>query len=46
LPENFFPPQHLEFVSDDSGSKIKRVQTFSIILPNLIHQLKKRDLNH
>ena len=41
-----FPPQHLEFVSDYSGSNIKRVQTFSIILPNLIHQSKKRDLNH
>ena len=43
--EKFFPPQHLEFVSESDGSKIKRVQTFSIILPNLIHQLKKRDLN-
>jgi len=37
-------PQQNEFVSDYSGSNIKRVQTFSIILPNLIHQLKKRDL--
>ena len=39
------PPQHLEFVSESDGSKIKRVQTFSIILPNFIHQSKKRDLN-
>ena len=39
-------PQHLEFVSESDGSKVKRVQTFSIILPNLIHQSKKRDLNH
>jgi len=40
------PPQENEFVSDYSGSNIKRVQTFSIILPNLIHQLKKRDLKN
>ena len=39
-----FPPQQREFVSESDGSNIKRVQTFSIILPNLIHQLKKRDL--
>jgi len=38
------PPQQMEFVSERDGSKVKRVQTFSIILPNLIHQLKKRDL--
>ena len=38
------PPQHLEFVSGDDGSNIKRVQTFSLILPNLIHKSKKRDL--
>jgi len=44
--ENFFPPQQMEFVSESDGSKIKQLQTFSIILPNLIHQLKKRDLNH
>ena len=40
------PPQENKFVSDYSGSNIKRVQTFSIILPNLIHQLKKRDLKN
>ena len=38
------PPQHLEFVSESDGSNIKRVQTFSLILPNLIHNSKKRDL--
>ena len=43
--ENFFPPQHLEFVSESDGSKTPRAQTFTIILPNLIHQSKKRDLN-
>ena len=40
------PPQENKFVSDYSGSRIKRFQTFTIILPNLIHQSKKRDLNH
>ena len=43
------PPQHLEFVSDDDGSNIKRFQTFSIISiisPNLIHNSKKRDLKN
>ena len=40
------PPQENKFVSDYSGSNIKRVQTFSIILPNLIHKSKKLDLNH
>ena len=28
------------------GSKIKRSQTFSIILPNLIHQSRKKDLKN
>ena len=44
-----FPPQHLEFVSGDDGSNIKRPQTFSIvsiISPNLIHNSKKRDLKN
>jgi len=40
-----FPPQQREFVSDYSGAGIKRFQTFSIILPNLIHKSKKLDLN-
>jgi len=40
------PPQENKFVSDYSGSNIKRVQTFSIILPNLIHKSKKRDLKN
>ena len=42
-------PQHLEFVSGDDGSSIKRLQTFSIvsiISPNLIHNSKKRDLKN
>jgi len=39
------PPQQIEFVSESDGSKTPRAQTFTIILPNLIHQSKKRDLN-
>jgi len=39
------PPQQREFVSNDSGAQIKRFQTFSLILPNLIHKSKKLDLN-
>jgi len=40
------PPQQMEFLSERDGSKVKRVQTFSIILPNLIHNSKKRDLKN
>jgi len=40
-----FPPRQREFVSDYSGARIKRFQTFSIILPNLIHKSKKLNLN-
>ena len=29
-----------------AGSRVKRLQTFSIILPNLIHNSKKRDLKN
>ena len=39
------PPQQREFVSDYTGAGVKRFQTFSIILPNLIHKSKKLDLN-
>jgi len=41
-----FPPQQSKFVSIGSGARVKRFQTFSIILPNLIHQSKKRDLKN
>jgi len=39
------PPQQKEFVSYYSRADIKRFQTFSLILPNLIHKLKKLNLN-
>ncbi len=32
------------FANADSGCKTNQFQTFSIILPNLIHQSKKRNL--
>jgi hypothetical protein len=44
--ENFLPPQQSKFVSENVGSKIKRSQTFSIILPNLIHHSRKKDLKN
>jgi len=40
------PPQQREFVCVDGSACIKRFQTFSLILPNLIHKSKKLDLNH
>jgi len=40
------PPQQMEFVSERDGSRANRLQTFSIILPNLIHNSKKRDLKN
>jgi len=40
------PPQHLEFVSNLRVLKRKGFQTFSLILPNLIHQSKKKDLKN
>ncbi len=33
-----------QFVSEITSAQIKRFQTFSIILPNLIHQSKKKNL--
>ena len=39
------PPQQREFVSDDTRARIKHFQTFSLILPNLIHKSKKMDLD-
>ena len=41
-----FPPQQKEFVSNTTSAQNKSFQTFSIILPNLIHQSKKRDLKN
>jgi len=44
--QSSFPPQENKFVFGCSGSRVKRLQTFSIILPNLIHNSKKRDLKN
>ena len=43
---NSFPPQHLEFATNLRVGKVNHFQTFSIILPNLIHKSKKRNLKH
>jgi len=40
-----FPPQQREFVGNSTSARKKSIQTFSIILPNLIHKSKKMDLN-
>ncbi len=34
-----------EFVPNEIAAELKRLQTFEIILPNLIHKCKKRNLN-
>ncbi len=39
LSENF------EFVSSEIAAELKHLQTFEIILPNLIHKCKKRNLS-
>jgi len=39
-------PQQKEFISDTMSGRNKQIQTFSIILPNLIHKSKKMDLKH
>jgi len=33
-----------KFVPETTSAQIKSIQTFSIILPNLIHKSRKRDL--
>jgi len=39
------PPQHLEFVNDYSGACLNQPETFSLILPNLIHKSRRKNLN-
>ena len=36
---------NFEFVSYDFAGELKHLQTFEIILPNLIHKCKKRNLS-
>jgi len=35
---------NFEFVPNEIAAELKRLQTFEIILPNLIHKSKKRNL--
>jgi len=42
--ENLIFYNKSEFVSETTSAQIKSVQTFSIILPNLIHKSRKRNL--
>jgi len=42
--ETPFPPQQKEFVSNTTSAQNKSFQTFSIILPNLIHKSRKKNL--
>ena len=42
--ENLIFSNKSEFVSETTSAQIKSVQTFSIILPNLIHKSRKRNL--
>jgi site-specific DNA recombinase len=44
--EGSLPPQKREFASNLRVLKVKGFQTFSLILPNLIHKSKKMNLNH
>jgi len=37
--------RNFEFVPFVSAGELKRLQTFEIVLPNLIHKCKKRNLN-
>jgi len=39
---SFLPPQRNEFVSETTSAGIKPSQTFSIILPNLIHKSRQK----
>jgi len=42
--ENLIFPNELKFVSETPRGRIKPFQTFSIILPNLIHKSRKKNL--
>ena len=41
---NIFSSKNNQFVADNTAAGIKPSQTFTIILPNLIHKSKKRNL--
>jgi len=44
LGERTSSSENFEFVSSEIAAELKRLQTFEIILPNLIHKSKKRNL--
>jgi hypothetical protein len=45
LGERMLSSGNFEFVSYDLAGELKHLQTFEIILPNLIHKCKKRNLS-
>jgi len=44
LGERTSLPKNFEFVSLNAAAELEHPQTFDIILPNLIHKSKKRNL--
>jgi len=44
LGERMSSSGSFEFVPNEIAAELKRLQTFEIILPNLIHKSKKRNL--
>jgi len=42
--ENYLPPQEKKFEVFNMAPQVNSLRTFYITLPNLIHQLKKRNL--
>jgi len=44
LGERMSSSEIFEFVPSNAAAELKRLQTFDIILPNLIHKSKKRNL--
>jgi hypothetical protein len=42
--ENIISSKNNQFVANNLAARIKSYQTFTIILPNLIHKSKKRNL--
>ena len=44
LGEQTSPSKNFQFVSLNTAAELKQEQTFEIILPNLIHKSKKRNL--
>jgi hypothetical protein len=45
LGERMSSSGNFEFVPNEIAAELEQQQTFTIILPNLIHKSKKRNLN-